>query len=252
LVGANGGVSIQVNAIESYRIVLTQTYDNPALNTSCSQDVTVVPTPTVAATYVAPTTCDATTYSLQVTGAGGAGTVATSTYSVTQTTANPPYSDSKPGNGGTLVFTGLTQGIGYTVRVVTNVAGCSATTTCGAANNRLIADKKSSAAETDNNVESFKIAIDAPQPGESATLVKAVPNPFTDKVRFNLVSAVSGNGTLELFNSLGQKVSTVFTGYVQAGIPLQKEYNVPLAQRNTLIYVFKVGSQKATGKLLRH
>jgi hypothetical protein len=99
-------------------------------------------------------------------------------------------------------------------------------------------------------VESFKIAIEAPTTTESTT-VRAVPNPFTDRVKFDLMSAVSGSGSLELYNALGQKVATVYRGYVQAGVALQKEYSVPVAQRNTLIYVFKVGNQRASGKLLR-
>jgi hypothetical protein len=245
LASANGGVSMQVNAIESYRIVLTQTYANTALNTACSQDVTVVPTPTVAATYVAPTSCTATTYSLQVTGAAGTATVSTNTYTVTQ--ASQSYSQSKKGNGGTLTFTGLTQGYGYTVTVVTDVAGCSASTDCGGATGL----RNTAAGSQVGTVEAFKIALAAPTIAESSTMVRAVPNPFTDKVRFSLKSAVSGTGSLELYNSLGQKVGTVFTGYVQAGVELQKEYNVPASQRNTLLYVFKVGNQKSSGKLLR-
>ena len=245
----NGGVQMKVNTVGSYRIVLTQTYDNPAFNTSCFEDVTVVPTPTVAATYVAPTTCGATTYSLQVTGVAGAPTVSTSSYRVTQTSITPAYDQSQNGNNGTLTFTGLKQGVGYTVTVTTGVAGCSATTTCGAANNRLVSDNRTTTSQTET-VESFKIALEAPKTTES-TIVRAVPNPFTDKVRFNMTSAISGTGSLELYNSVGQKVATVFTGHVQAGVELQKEFNVPVAQRNTLIYVFRVGNQKATGKLLR-
>ena len=77
-----------------------------------------------------------------------------------------------------------------------------------------------------------------------------MPNPFTDRIRFNLVSGVSGMGSLELFNVMGQKVGVVYQGYIQAGRPFNQEYNVPETNRNALIYVFKVGDQQVTGKLI--
>jgi hypothetical protein len=84
----------------------------------------------------------------------------------------------------------------------------------------------------------------------SPTKVNAVPNPFTDKIRFNLVSTISGMGSLELYNMLGQKVGVVYQGYVQAGQELTKEYLVAKEKRGSLIYVFKVGDQRVTGKLI--
>ena len=84
----------------------------------------------------------------------------------------------------------------------------------------------------------------------SAQRVNATPNPYLDRVRFNLVSGVTGRGSLELFNMLGQKVAVVFEGHVQAGWEINKDFLVPKAQRSTLIYVFTVGEQKVTGKLI--
>jgi hypothetical protein len=83
-----------------------------------------------------------------------------------------------------------------------------------------------------------------------ATKVLAAPNPFTDKVRFTLQSEVSGQGSLEIYNTVGQKIATVYQGFVEAGKQLVKEYHVPVSQRANLIYEFRVGSQKTTGKLL--
>jgi hypothetical protein len=90
--------------------------------------------------------------------------------------------------------------------------------------------------------------IDARILGKARVL--AAPNPFTDKVRFTLQSDVSGQGSLEIYNAMGQKIHTVYQGYVEAGKQLVKEYNVPLSHRQSLIYIFKVGDQKTTGKLL--
>ena len=63
-------------------------------------------------------------------------------------------------------------------------------------------------------------------------------------------SAVSGRGSLELYNMLGQKVSTVFQGYVQKGQVQTVEFSVSGAQRSALIYVFRVGDQRTSGKLI--
>jgi hypothetical protein len=55
LVGGNSGtVTQQVNATQSYRITLTQTYLNTALNTSCTEDVQVIATPGVSTVYNPP------------------------------------------------------------------------------------------------------------------------------------------------------------------------------------------------------
>lgn len=82
------------------------------------------------------------------------------------------------------------------------------------------------------------------------TNVIAAPNPFNDRIRFTLKSAVSGQGSLELYNTLGQKVKTVFRGYVNANQKQNIEYAVPGSQRSNLIYVFRVGNEQTTGKLI--
>lgn len=248
LVGGNsGGVTQQVNANESYRIVLTQVYDNPALNTSCFEDVTVVPTPTVSAIYNPPG-CTENTFSIDV-----PNSVVGSSYRVTQGgEITPTYDQTKAGDGGTLNFSGLAAGGGFLVRVTTGTASCTATTDCAGSTNSCNSNGARDASTpvtsvvkpVDKLAETYKIILESP------TKVKAVPNPFTDKIRFNLVSGVSGYGSLELYNILGQKIGVVYQGFVQAGRELNKEYNIPKDQRNTLIYVFKVGDQKVTGKLL--
>ena len=80
--------------------------------------------------------------------------------------------------------------------------------------------------------------------------VQAAPNPYNDKIRFVIESPVSGQGSLEVFNLLGQKLETVYQGYIMAGRGQTVEYNVPLTNRTTLIYLLKVGDQQVTGKLL--
>jgi hypothetical protein len=80
--------------------------------------------------------------------------------------------------------------------------------------------------------------------------VSAFPNPYNDKVRFEIKSPISGRGSLEVYNSLGQKMETVYKGYIFAGRGEIVEYKVPAINRTNLIYVLKVGSQQVAGKLL--
>ena len=81
--------------------------------------------------------------------------------------------------------------------------------------------------------------------------VSTYPNPYTDNVKFVIESPVTGHGTLEVYNSLGQKIQTVYQGMVFAGRSQTIEYKVPVANRTNLIYIFRVGGQQATGKLIR-
>jgi hypothetical protein len=150
-----------------------------------------------------------------------------------------------------LTFTGLTPGGGISVHGETRsgttvlctgpAAGCADLTTCAAPSSTT-----RSVAPTEE-VQKVQ-TIDARILGKSKVL--AAPNPFTDKVRFTLLSDVSGQGSLEIYNTVGQKIHTVYQGHVEAGRQLVKEYNVPIKNRTNLIYVFKVGDQKTTGKLI--
>lgn len=81
--------------------------------------------------------------------------------------------------------------------------------------------------------------------------VFASPNPFNDRVRFQIESPVSGHGNLEVFNMLGQKVKTVYEGHVEAGRGQVIEFSVPQTLRSNLIYVMRVGNHRVTGKLVR-
>lgn len=80
--------------------------------------------------------------------------------------------------------------------------------------------------------------------------VSAFPNPYTDKLRFVVTNPEPAQGSLEVFNMLGQKVKTVFSGMVQAGTQ-NFEFSVPSAQRSNLIYILRVGDKQVTGKVLQ-
>jgi hypothetical protein len=155
------------------------------------------------------------------------------TYTTTQTTG---YSSSLGGNGGDLFFSGLTFGDGFSVTAANGSNCTSGATTCDGSNSITSANQSSS--------------ISAESPKLQSPRVLAAPNPFNSRIRFTIQPTVSGKGLLELYNLMGQKVATVFQGYVQKGQVQTIDYNVPGAQRTNLIYLFRVGDQRVSGKLI--
>jgi hypothetical protein len=85
---------------------------------------------------------------------------------------------------------------------------------------------------------------------ENADLkVTSYPNPYNDQIRFVIQSQITGDGVLEVYNLLGQKLQTVYHGYVFKGKSQTVEYNVPSLNRTHLIYVLRVGNHRVTGKV---
>jgi hypothetical protein len=80
--------------------------------------------------------------------------------------------------------------------------------------------------------------------------VKAYPNPFNEKINFVVSSPVSGKGSLDVYNSLGQKIKTVYQGNINKG---SQNFELRLSQRqvSNLIYVLRVGDQQVSGKILQ-
>jgi hypothetical protein len=86
---------------------------------------------------------------------------------------------------------------------------------------------------------------------ESAVEVTASPNPYTDRVRFVITSKISGQASLDVFNSTGQKIATPFRGYINAGRAQSVEYNVPSSLQGHFIYRVNVKDRFASGKVVR-
>jgi hypothetical protein len=80
--------------------------------------------------------------------------------------------------------------------------------------------------------------------------VKAYPNPFNEKINFVVTSPVSGKGSLDVYNSLGQKIKTVYQGNINKGI---QNFELRLSQRqvSNLVYVLRVDGQQVSGKILQ-
>ncbi len=213
-------------------IVVTPTFTNGGV--SCqgpTKSFTITVNPDAApplASYIPPT-CTQTTFSVQVTNPEVG-----STYKLTQLDANVvtigPYVS------GTLIFTNLHIGQGYSI-VSTTAAGCKSNPNqCGMSN------VTSSIASKLTNIDIAPVA--------AQTTVVAAPNPFSDVIRFSVKSPVSGQGSLELYNMLGQRVKILYEGNIEKGVIKTFEYNVPGAQRSNLVYVFRMADQKISGKLI--
>jgi hypothetical protein len=79
--------------------------------------------------------------------------------------------------------------------------------------------------------------------------VSTYPNPFSERVRFNIDSKISGEAVLEVYNLMGAKLAVVYKGHIFAGRGQIVEYSVPPMNRTNLIYVLRVGNKTVTGKL---
>jgi hypothetical protein len=250
----NGGTSITVNATQSYRIVLTEVYQNTDANTSCYQDVQVDPTPGLQTQFVAPTSCTDQFFEVNV-----VSPTIGFTYTIKQNNTKTFTPITPTAGSPTVQFTGLVPGDGYLVTVTSTLAGCTKGDTCGvslfSAPTTIKTTDASTVAPTNptpvvnegrlsKNIDTYNLVLQSP------TKVNAVPNPFNDRVRFSMVSGLSGYGSLTLYDIVGQKVAVVYQGYVQAGKELIKDYSMIKNQSTTLIYVFQVGDQRVTGKLI--
>ncbi len=215
---------------------LTVTSNTTPACGNATDDVDLIVGPQVGAPDAVMLTplCTDKTFKVQV-NSPDAGT----TYTATQPLNNNNYSSSfsYDGTNGPVVFTGLTFGDGFTVTASKN--GCtSAALNCPLQTNSLT--PLTQAAPT----------VNASIAQNDQSKVLAYPNPYNDQVKFNLQSAVSGQGSLELYNMMGQKVATVYSGFIQAGSIQTVHYNVPFGQRANFVYVFKVNNQRITGKLI--
>jgi hypothetical protein len=80
--------------------------------------------------------------------------------------------------------------------------------------------------------------------------VNAYPNPFSDKINFYFVSPVRGKASLEIYNISGQRIASVFSGMIDAGIPQTVQYiKSKTIANSTLVYKLTVGDKAVYGKI---
>lgn len=145
------------------------------------------------------------------------------------------------------VFNDLAAGSVTGIKVQKLSSGCiSSGVNCDAS------DCSSSGARltTQNNTQTLPNSFRNLNIVEGQISLKALPNPFSDNVKFVLSAPQAGHGSLEIFNMLGQKVKTVFQGRILPGINTFQVI-LPAMKSAELIYVLRVGDKKVTGKLLQ-
>ncbi len=86
-----------------------------------------------------------------------------------------------------------------------------------------------------NNNEQKLITTDDQK--TSNTIVNVYPNPFYEQVNFEVMAPKSGNGTLEIYNILNQKVTTVFDGYFHKG---NNKFELNLNEQHQVKYIYKL------------
>ena len=79
--------------------------------------------------------------------------------------------------------------------------------------------------------------------------VTASPNPYKDEVTFTINSDVSGFSSFEIYGIQGEKVAVLFQGNIEKNVTKSLRYS-PGANKNTLVYKFRVGSDVYTGKVI--
>jgi hypothetical protein len=234
LTWSNGATTNPITVTTTTPVTATRTVNG--CTSVSSNSVTPAPGNAPAAPSVTynPPVCDQTTFSVTITNV-----VAGVTYTIkdkngaTITGVSPGNSVTAP-NANNISFSNIPAGSGY--QVTASVGSCSsAASNCNtsAGITRKVVDNTNLVLADGNQLQ-----------------VKAFPNPFNDKVKFVVNSAQAGNGSLEIYNMLGQKIKTVYQGHINSGNQ-NFELTIPKKQQSALIYILRVGDKHVNGKLLQ-
>jgi hypothetical protein len=116
------------------------------------------------------------------------------------------------------------------VQISNDVSGCASyLVSCSNLGNYSSCPQESAIT---NRQSSTVINTDLDQP-----TVKAYPNPFSDRIKFAINSPASGNGSLEVYNIMGQKVKTVYQGHLNAGSKFFRTSHSQKTTGNPYLYI---------------
>lgn len=235
------GLSGETYSFDNGAFGATLTFELLAANSShtivaknaagCTSTTTTVPIgaaparPTFTVCVVQPTLCSAG--SLTINASGGSG------FMYTIDGSEPTAANSNN------VFNNLGVGSVITVRVK-NADLCSAAPVNCADIQSVCTNRIVSRSEVPTAV-----IVDQGMP-----TITAYPNPFKEQVRFVVNSPTSGNATLEVYNFMGQRIKTVYQGFVQAGRS-NFDLNLHTQKNSSLIYKFRMGEKQVAGKILQ-
>jgi hypothetical protein len=239
VVGTSANVSNL--APDTYTLTVTDNCSSQNCNVTVSGPAQL-PAPTVC--LVEPTLCGSAGSVTITSTAPGAGVE----FSIDNgTTWHPSNIFSNLGGGS---VTGIKVKIGDCISPAANcsISNCAGLRTSSALIN---SDKSTKSQTTITTQTSFNPATIYPDKvTENPTTVRAYPNPFSDKVKFEVTSSIAGNGSLEIINMMGQKIKTVYQGFISVGSQTF-ELSLPTNQISGLVYVLRIGNKKLTGKLLQ-
>jgi hypothetical protein len=161
----------------------------------------------------------------------------------------PGYQYSK--DGGTnwqseVTFNNLAAGSNPSI-IVKSPQGCiSSATSCSSGSACVQSQRTTTVTQAEATA---KVLGSATLEGSSVT-VSAMPNPFSNKVRFMITNPEAGKGILEIYNMAGQKIKTVYDGNIPAGVSY---FDLTLATKQVAnhVYVLRIGDKKMTGKILQ-
>ena len=214
--------------------VLTYNFTNAnGCTSTVTANVTVNAQPAApSVTYNAPA-CDQTTFSVTITNVINGATYTIKDKNGANIPGVVPGNSVVAPNTNNIVFSNIPAGSGYQVNV--SISGCtSGPNSCPAAGARTAKDV----------VE--PVVLELP----TQLGVKAYPNPFSDRIRFVVTSPISGQGSLEVYNAMGQQVKLVYKGFIAAGTQTF-DMNLTVRQTSSLIYLLRVGDKKVSGKILQ-
>ncbi len=99
-------------------------------------------------------------------------------------------------------------------------------------------------------VSASAVATILTEPASCNTVVSVYPNPFSGVVYFNIVSPESGQGSLEFYSLLGQRLQTEIESDFVVGIPITITCPMEFAKLQPVVYVLTIGKKKYSGTLL--
>ena len=102
---------------------------------------------------------------------------------------------------------------------------------------------------TNNSLKSAMTEIEISQFVKQDSL-KVYPNPFTDKLRFEFVSATDASALLDIYDATGRKVKTIFEGPVAGEVYYNIEFKPENSASGFYLYRLVLGDKVYNGKVL--
>jgi predicted esterase len=76
------------------------------------------------------------------------------------------------------------------------------------------------------------------------------PNPYLSMVYFNITTSISGTGSLEFYNILGEELGIIEETQFRAGVPQTITVPMTIGHNQPVVYVFRIGGKKVQGTLV--